>query len=44
MMVETIYYGFKTIGKHIANHIKTAIKRASMTAAEPKSLARLERS
>lgn len=44
MIVEGICYAFKTRGMHTADHISTAIKRANITAAEPKSLALFDKS
>jgi hypothetical protein len=38
------YYIFKTRGMQMADHIKIAMTSASMTAADPKSFARFDKS
>ena len=43
-IVLRFYYSFETRGAQTPNQIKTATNRASMTAAEPKSLALLDKS
>ena len=44
VIVGGIYYGLKISGIHTADHMRRAINRANITAAEPKSFALLERS
>lgn len=44
MIVRDIYCSFKTSGMHTADHMSRAMNSANITAAEPKSLALLERS
>ena len=44
MIVEGIYYSFKTSGMQAADQSKTAMRRANITAAEPKSLALFDKS
>ena len=44
LIVEGIYDSLKTSGIHTADHIRRAIKRANITAAEPKSFALLDKS
>jgi hypothetical protein len=44
LIVEGIYDSFKTSGMHTADHIKRAINKANITAAEPKSFALLDKS
>jgi len=44
LIVEGVYDNLKTSGMHTADHIKRAINRVNITAADPKSLALLDRS
>ena len=44
MILGSIYYGLKTSGMHTADHMRSAMKSVSMTAAEPKSFALLDKS
>ena len=43
-IVEGVYDNLKTSGMHTADHMRRAIKRANITAAEPKSFALLDKS
>ncbi len=43
-MVEVLYYQFMTSGVHIVIQSSAAMSRDSITAAEPKSFARFDRS
>jgi len=44
LIVEGIYDNLKTSGIQTADHMRRAIKRANITAAEPKSFALLDKS
>jgi hypothetical protein len=44
MIVEKVYDNLRTSGMHTADHMRRAMNRANITAAEPKSLALLDRS
>ena len=44
MIVERVYYNLKASGMHTADHMRRATINANITAAEPKSLALLDKS